>query len=348
MLLSHGADLPWLTGYEAMPLERPTFLVLPQDADATLVVPALEAPRVVPDEAVFSVRPWGETEDPLRMVADLVGARRTLAISDRAWASSLLGLQSLLSRATWRPASSVTSPLRSVKDPEEVEGLAAAARAADRVARSLVCGEIALVGRTESDISDEIGARLRAEGHSRVNFAIVASGPNSASPHHEPGQRPVGEGDVVVCDFGGALVGDDGLGYCSDITRTVAVGEPNPQVREVYDVLEGAQSAAVRGAAVGRSYEEVDAIARDRISEAGYGPCFMHRTGHGIGLEAHEDPYLVAGNREPIVAGNAFSVEPGIYLAGRFGARIEDIVVATAEGPQPLNKVDHSLAVVEG
>ncbi|HZT65615.1 MAG TPA: aminopeptidase P family protein [Acidimicrobiales bacterium] len=346
LLLSLGADLPWLSGYEAMPLERLTMLVLPADGEATMVVPRLEAPRVPEDADLFRLRPWEETEDPVAVVAGLVGSRTRLAVSDRAWSAHLLALQAELPRARWSAASSVTSELRAVKDPAEVAALRAAARAADRVAAQLQAGDLPLVGRTEAEVSRELGDRLKAEGHSRVNFAIVGSGPNSASPHHEPGPRVIGEGEVVVCDFGGVLAIDDGPGYCSDITRTVVTGDPSAEVSELYAVLHEAQSRGVGAAVVGRPCSSVDAAARSVIDAAGLGEWFIHRTGHGIGLEEHEDPYLVEGNDAPLAAGHAFSVEPGIYLAGRFGARLEDIVVATASGPEALNVADHHLAVV--
>ncbi len=343
LLLSLGADLPWLTGYTAMPLERLTMLVLPADGDATLVVARLEAPRVPEDKDVFAVMPWDETEDPVVVVTRLIGARRRLAISDRAWATFLLQLQDQLPDAAWTKASEVTAPLRAVKDPSEVAALAAASSAADRVATALVRGEIPLVGRTEAAVSEEIGRRLVAEGHQRVNFAIVASGPNSASPHHDAGRRVIGPGEAVVCDFGGTMDG-----YCSDITRTVFTGDPPGEFLALYSVLQRAQASAVAAAAVGTPCEQVDRTARDIIAEAGYGPYFIHRTGHGIGLEEHEDPYIVGGNQEPLVSGHAFSVEPGIYLPGRYGARIEDIVVASVDGPRALNDVDHGLARVAG
>lgn len=343
LLLSLGADLPWLTGYEAMPLERLTMLVLPADGHPTLVVPVLEAPRVQEDDSIFGVRPWSETDDPVAMVADLVGGRRRLAVSDRTWATFVLELQARLPGAAWSPSSLVTSPLRALKDAAEVAALRRASAAADRVATQLVSGDVALVGRTEAEVSADLGRRLLAEGHQKVNFAIVGSGPNSASPHHEPGPRRIGPDEAVVCDFGGTLDG-----YCSDITRTVFTGEPPPDFRDLYAVLQGAQAAAVQAAKVGMPCEDVDGVARRLIEQGGYGPHFIHRTGHGIGLEEHEDPYLVAGNCEPLAPGHAFSVEPGIYLANRWGARIEDIVVATDPGPEPLNTVSHDLAVVDG
>jgi Xaa-Pro aminopeptidase len=236
----------------------------------------------------------------------------------------------------------VTGPLRAVKDAEEIEALAAASAAADRVAAQLTGGEIPLVGRTEAEVSADIGRRLVAEGHQRVNFAIVGSGPNSASPHHEPGSRRIGPGEAVVCDFGGTM--DH---YCSDITRTVFTGQPPDEFVELYGVLQDAQARGVAAAVVGETCQGVDRASRRPIEAAGFGEWFLHRTGHGIGLEEHEDPYIIEGNATPLAAGHAFSVEPGIYLSGRYGARIEDIVVATAEGPRPLNRVSHDLAVVE-
>jgi Xaa-Pro aminopeptidase len=343
LLLSLGADLPWLTGYTAMPLERLTMLVLPADSDATLVIARLEAPRVAEDPDVFTVLPWDETEDPIEIVARLVGPRRRLAVADRAWATFLLRLQARLPNATWRNASTVTGPLRAIKDPSEVAALTAASQAADRVAAALLAGDVPLAGRREAEVSADIGRRLVAEGHQQVNFAIVGSGPNSASPHHDASTRVIGPGEAVVCDFGGTMDG-----YCSDITRTVFTGDPPEAFLTLYSVLQRAQAAAVEAATVGTPCEEVDRVARDIISQAGYGDYFIHRTGHGIGLEEHEDPYIVGGNGQHLLSGHAFSVEPGIYLPGRFGARIEDIVVASDDGPVALNTVDHSLAVVPG
>jgi len=342
LLLSLGADLPWLSGYQAMPLERLTMLVLPAEGEATLVVPRLEEPRVRPLPDLFAIRAWEESEDPTEIVAGLVGSRPSLAVSDRTWATFILALQARLPDARWHMASTVTAPLRAVKDREEVAILRRAGAAADRVAEALVGGHIPLVGRTEADVARDLADRLVAEGHQQVNFAIVGSGPNSASPHHDPGGRRIRASEAVVCDFGGTLDG-----YCSDITRTVFTGEPPTRFRHLYGVLEAAQAAAVDAAVVGTPCEDVDGVARRAITEAGYGAHLVHRTGHGIGMEEHEDPYLVGGNCEALAPGHAFSVEPGIYVSRRWGARIEDIVVATDAGPERLNSVDHGLAVVE-
>ncbi|MEX2294588.1 MAG: Xaa-Pro peptidase family protein [Acidimicrobiales bacterium] len=346
LLLSVGADLPYLTGYEAMPLERLTMLVVPQDADPTLVVPALEAPRVVARPDDFGVRAWGETEDPIALVAELVGAAGAVAIGDQTWARFVVDLQRALPVAQWTRASTVMSPLRARKDPAEIESLRCASAAVDRIAGELQRGEIELLGRTEAQVSAALGQRILAEGHHRVNFAIVAAGENAASPHHEPGDRVIREGEAVLCDFGGTMLDGDGVGYCSDITRCVSLGEPTVEAAEAYAVLIEAQQAAVAAAVVGATCEDVDARARRIITDAGWGADFIHRTGHGIGVEAHEDPYIVSGNVEPLAPGHAFSIEPGIYVPGRFGFRLEDIVVAADDGPDNLNQADHDLALL--
>jgi Xaa-Pro aminopeptidase len=350
LLLSHGADLPWLTGYRAMPRERLTLLVLPLAGDPVLVVPGLEAPRVTGGGDLFSLRSWSDAEDPVDLVVDLVRSSATgrFALSDRAWATTVLALQARLPGVRWVAASTVTSPIRAVKDDAELAALRAAGAAADRVATVLQSGGIPLIGRTEATVSADLGSLLVAEGHSVVNFAIVGSGPNAASPHHEPAGRVIGRDETVVCDFGGSLSLDGDIGYCSDITRTVVTGTPSVEVRKCYDVLLMAQQAAVAAARAGVTAASVDKVARDVIEDAGYGHLFVHRTGHGIGIEEHEDPYLVVGNEEVLVPGHAFSVEPGIYQPGKFGMRLEDIVVIGPDGsPDPLNTVDHALVTVD-
>ncbi|HTV12869.1 MAG TPA: aminopeptidase P family protein [Acidimicrobiales bacterium] len=347
LLLSLGADLPWLSGYVAMPLERLTMLVVPAYGErAVLVVPTLEAPRVVPVPDVFEVKPWGETEDPVEIVSGLVGklapSAPVLGISDRAWSSALLKLQASLPQADWVAASGVTAPLRAVKDAWELEALARASAAADRVAAALIAGEVKLIGRTEQDVSAELARRLHAEGHERVEFAIVGSGPNSASPHHEPGARKIGPGEAVVCDFGGSVDG-----YCSDITRTVFTGPPPRRLERIYTVVAEAQAAGVRAVRPGVPCSDVDAAARDVITDAGFGEHFIHRTGHGIGIEGHEDPYIVSNNSLPLSPGHVFSVEPGVYVPGHYGVRIEDIVAATEDGPSVLNQASRALTVVD-
>jgi Xaa-Pro aminopeptidase len=342
VLLSVGPDLPYLTGYHAMPLERLTMLVLPRDGAATMVIPRLEAPRVTEHPDVFTLLPWDETDDPVSLVATLMGSARVAAIGDHTWARFLVDLlHEVPSTAFWR-ATEVVGPIRMCKDAAEIEALRKAGAAADRVAAALQRGEVPLVGRTEAQVSADLSQRLLDEGHEKVNFAIVAAGENAASPHHHPGGRVIRAGDLVLCDFGGTMDG-----YCSDITRCVSLGAPAMEVAEAYAVLQEAQAAAVAASVVGAACEEVDAAARDVISAAGFGPLFIHRTGHGIGMEEHEDPYIVQGNRQPLEAGHAFSIEPGIYQPGRWGLRLEDIVVASVTGPDPMNRADHALAVLD-
>ncbi|HLI16200.1 MAG TPA: aminopeptidase P family protein [Acidimicrobiales bacterium] len=342
-----GADLAWLTGYEATALERPTVLVVERDGAATLVVPALEAPRVGEDPRLFRLAPWRDGDDPVTLVADLLRAAGDVAVSDTARAGFLLALEAALPQVRWRAASSITGPLRAVKDARELAALEAAGAAADEVAKALVAGEIPLLGRTESEVAAEIGRRLLEVGHAAVNFAIVGSGPNAASPHHEPGRRRIGPGETVVCDFGGTFRLDGDVGYCSDVTRTVVTGEPTGELRDLYDAVAAAQAEALAAVRPGVPCEEIDRVGRARIAHAGYGDAFVHRIGHGIGIEAHEDPYLVAGNRSPLRAGHAFSVEPGIYLAGRLGVRIEDVVLVAEDGARLCSSADRSLRVVE-
>ncbi len=348
LLLSVGADLPWLIGYRAMPLERLTMLVVTPDQTPKLFVPRLEIARVHLHGDLFEVVGWGETENPVELVADEVPGGGQVAIGNHTWSQFLLGLQSAVPGSTWRPASEVVGPLRAVKDEGEQAALARAGAGVDRVAAALQSGEIPLIGRTEADVSAELGRRILAEGHESVNFAIVAAGENAASPHHHPGARVIQPGEVVLCDFGGTTEEQPGEpGYCSDITRCVYTGEPPEEFAAAYDELHRAQAAAVSAAVVGTPAEVPDRVARDILAEADLEQFFVHRIGHGIGTEEHEDPYLVAGNTQPLVAGNAFSIEPGFYVDGRWGARLEDIVIATDDGPRPVNEANHALCIVE-
>lgn len=347
MLLSVGADLPYFCGYEAMPLERLTMLVVPRDGEATLVVPGLEAPRVAERANVFTIRSWGETENPIGIVADIAGPVGLAAIGDHTWSGFLVDLMTAMPSANFCRASTVTSPIRSVKDAHEIERLRVAGAAVDRIAARLQAGEVPLVGRTEAEVSAELSRQILDEGHHRVNFAIVAAGANAASPHHEAGGRVIRQGESVLCDFGGTMVESDGVGYCSDITRCVSIGEPTGEFADLYEVLMAAQQASVDAATIGTPCEEVDRAGRSLIADAGYGEYFVHRTGHGIGVEAHEDPYIVEGNSTALVEGHAFSIEPGIYIPDRWGARLEDIVVAASGGADPMNVAAHGLAVVD-
>ena len=354
-LIAVGPDLDYLTGYRAMPLERLTMLAVVAGQAPILVVPRLEeaAARARTRTAV-DIATWMESDDPHRLVADLV--RRgpaastgpaTIGVSDRLWSSQLLPLQAALPGATWTSVTSVLRELRMVKDADEIELLRLAGAAADRVVDQIAAGR--LVGRTEADVAREVRDRLLVEGHELAEFAIVASGPNSASPHHEASDRVIEAGEPIVLDIGGALGG-----YGSDTTRTLWVtggdeaNGPTEEFRHLFGVLLAAQVAATAAVRPGVAAEAIDRTARDIIDGEGYGENFFHRTGHGIGLEGHEEPYLIAGNTLPLGEGMAFSVEPGIYLPGRFGARIEDIVVCGPSGPVVLNNEPRELRVVSG
>jgi Xaa-Pro aminopeptidase len=339
LMVSVGSDLPYLTGYRAMPLERLTMLVVPASGEPVLVVPELEAPRVVPDRS-FRLRPWGETEDPIRIVADLVGGARRIAVGDQTWATFLISLQERLPAVRFENAVPIMSEMRSRKDDQEIEALRAASAAVDEVVESL--GGTRFGGKEERHLAREITEMTLDSGHESVEFAIVASGPNGASPHHEADERVIGPGDAVVVDFGGRRDG-----YCSDTTRMFVVGEPDPEFLLAYDVLLRAQEAAVQAVAPGVTAASVDRAARDLITSAGYGEWFIHRTGHGIGRDAHEEPYIVEGNDTVLESSMAFSIEPGIYLPGRWGMRIEDIVVVTEGGVERLNRSSRDLRLVE-
>ena len=356
LLLGPSADLVYLTGYHAPPLERLTMLVLPAKGEPRLVVPRLEAPlaRGHLGDLEVEVVAWDETEDPVELVRATLGdagavslqpdsraADGRLGVGDRLWSTFLLRLQAALPGADFTVASAVTRALRMVKDAAEVEALAAAAAAIDQVVDGLA--GLRWAGRSEQEVARELDEAIRAAGHDETCFVIVGSGPNGASPHHAAGPRVIEPGDAVVVDIGGRRAG-----YCSDTTRTLVVGEPPPGFVELYQVLQAAQEAGCQAVAPGVPAATVDAACRDLITGAGYGAHFVHRTGHGIGLEEHEDPYVVAGNDEPLVAGTAFSVEPGIYLEGRYGARIEDIVICTDDGARRLNTTSRDLLVVTG
>jgi D-alanyl-D-alanine dipeptidase len=262
-----------------------------------------------------------------------------VAVGDRLWASHLLGLQRILPDAAFSPASVVIGRLRAVKDEEELSALRRAGRAADETFRQIL--EMTFQGRREEEVAADLANLLVRNGHARADFTIVGSGPNAASPHHEPGGRTILPHDAVVMDFGGELGG-----YFSDTTRTVVVGEPPDGFEQAYEVVREAQSAAVEAVRPGMRAEEIDDAARRVVDAAGYGERFIHRTGHGIGLELHEPPYMVEGDRTTLEPGMTFSVEPGIYLAGRFGVRIEDIVAVTEDGVERLNRSTRDLQVV--
>lgn len=349
LFVTPGTDLRYLLGITGESHERLTCLVLPAEghlAPPALVVPRLEAPGLVGlglEELGVEIVTWTDAEDPYRLVSDLAGGPTRMAVSDAMPAAHVFGLRDAFPEAGQTLAGPVLRELRMCKDTGEVSELRAAAAAIDRVHARM--GEFLRVGRTEAEVGADIGAAIVDEGHTGAAFVIVGSGPHGASPHHDVSGRTIERGDVVVIDIGGPLPS----GYNSDSTRTYAVGaEPPAAVREQYAVLQAAQEASVAAVRPGVTAESVDAAAREPITAAGLGDRFVHRTGHGIGLDVHEEPYIVGGNTLALAAGMVFSIEPGVYLDGEWGARIEDIVVVTEDGCERLNTRPRDLVVLSG
>ncbi len=342
LVVAPGADLRYLTGYDALPLERPTLLLVHRDGPVAMVAPRLEQARVEHEVLLGGVElhAYGEHDDSLALAARTldVGEDALVALGDQMWTAFTLGLQRELPGRRWARASTVLAPIRAVKDATEVERLAAVGRAIDGVHTRV--HEVLRAGRSERAVARDLAGMIRDE-HDTVSFVIVAAGPDSASPHHEPGERIIETGDVVVVDIGGMLDG-----YCSDMTRTYVMGRAPEGFSRAYAALEAAQSAGVAAVRPGATAGAVDAAARDVLVEAGLGEAFVHRTGHGIGLETHEEPWIIGGSDVELMPGMTFSVEPGFYLDGRYGARIEDIVTVTEDGVRTLNVVDRSAAVI--
>ncbi|WP_082624099.1 aminopeptidase P family protein [Nocardioides sp. Soil805] len=342
VVVAPGPDLVWLTGYQPTAItERLTLLSLVPGARPTMVVPILERPdaEAAPGAPAVALRDWTDGSDPYRTASGFLEDGGRYGISDAAWAAHLLGLQHVLPAASFDGLGRCLPMLRAVKGADELERLDAAGAAADATYREIV--EVPFEGRLETEVAADLARLLREHGHEQVDFTVVGSGPNGANPHHEAGDRRIQHGDAVVLDFGGLM-----YGYGSDTTRTVTVGEPSPEVQEVHDVVRAAQQAAFAAVRPGVPCQEIDRVARGVITEAGYGEQFIHRTGHGIGVTTHEPPYMVEGEEQPLRTGMCFSIEPGIYLTGRFGVRIEDIVTVTDEGGRRLNNTDHRLHVV--
>jgi D-alanyl-D-alanine dipeptidase len=343
LLVAPGPDLVWLTGYTPTAItERLTLLVLVPGRDPVLVVPTLEAADAghAPGAPALTLRDWTDGTDPYAVAAALLDRSGRFGVSDNAWAMHLLGLQRTLPGTSYAALTEALPMLRAVKDAAELELLAAAGAAADAAFEDI--RTVRFGGRRESEVAADLAGLLRAHGHEVVDFTIVASGPNGADPHHEAGDRIIEDGDMVVLDFGG-LRG----GYGSDTSRTVHVGEPTDEERRVHDTVREAQEAGFRAVGARGASQGGEPAAPPVIEKAGYGAYFIHRTGHGIGVTTHEPPYMIEGERQPLVPGMCFSVEPGIYLPGRFGVRIEDIVTVTEEGGRRLNDTVRELVVVE-
>jgi Xaa-Pro aminopeptidase len=341
LVLTPSPDLLYLVGYDAPLLERLTALIARPNGTHLLIVPELEQPRAAASAAgeLLDIEIWRDGDDPFDTVARALPAGKTFGAADRMWAMHLLGLQKALPGSTFVLASTVMTRLRVRKDESEIQLLGRAGRSADETF-NLITRE-GLSGQPEQAISRRLSDLLVQTGCESAAFAIVGSGPNGASPHHDAGDRKIRSGDAVVLDFGGRAGG-----YCSDMTRTVSVGEPDAETKEVHEIVRRAQEAAFDAVKPGVAAQDVDRAARRVIEEAGYGDRFIHRTGHGIGLEEHEHPYVVEGNSEPLEPGMCFSIEPGIYVEGRFGVRIEDIVAVTGDGATRLNHAPRELITV--
>ncbi|MGY0491079.1 aminopeptidase P family protein [Streptomyces sp. WG-D5] len=342
VLVAPGPDLVWLTGYHVpADTERLTLLVLAAGQEPTLVVPTLEAPDAAKAAGAdaMTLRDWTDGKNPYDVTAPLLDVAGRFGVSDNAWAMHLLGLQRTLPETSYVSLTEALPMLRAVKDAAELERLAAAGAAADATYEEIK--KVAFAGRKENDIARDLSDLLKRHGHSQVDFTVVGSGPNGANPHHEAGDRVIEHGDMVVLDFGGLK-----HGYGSDTTRTVHVGEPTDEERKVHDIVREAQTAACDAVRPGIACQDVDRVARKVITDAGYGEYFIHRTGHGIGVTTHEPPYMIEGEKQELVPGMCFSVEPGIYLPGRFGVRVEDIVTVTEDGGRRLNATAREMAIV--
>ena len=342
VLVTSGPDLIYFTGYAPVAItERITMLAIQPLRQPAMIVPNLERPDAedAPAAAAISLCDWADGIDPYKATAEMLDPSGRYAISDSAWAMHVLGLQRTLPKSSYISMTTALPMLRAIKNAEEIERLAAAGAAADASLEEIV--QVRFAGRAETEVGADLAGLLRKHGHSQVDFTVVGSGPNGANPHHELGERKIQDGDMVVLDFGGLKDG-----YGSDTTRTVHVGEPGEEERKVFEVVRQAQQAGFEAVRPGVACQEIDRAARKVIADAGYGEYFIHRVGHGIGITTHEPPFMIEGETHPIKPGMCFSIEPGIYLPGRFGVRIEDIVVATEDGGRRLNNTSHEMRIV--
>ncbi|WP_029259473.1 MULTISPECIES: M24 family metallopeptidase [unclassified Microbacterium] len=342
IIVGPGPDLQYLVGVEGDTIERLTALVIGPDVAPTIVVPRMELAKVrttAVGELALAVADWVDGEDPYALITASVGTVSRVGVSDALPALHVIPIGERLG-VRLELATPVLREGRMVKDAEEITELRRAGEAIDAVHRRV--HEWLRAGRTERAVAADIADAIVAEGHRTVEFVIVGSGPNGADPHHEVSDRVIEDGDIVVVDIGGAVPS----GYNSDSTRTYVVGTPDPATAERIAVLVRAQQAAVDAVRPGATAAEVDAAARNVLADAGLGEAFLHRTGHGIGVSVHEEPYIAPGNDLVLREGMAFSIEPGIYFAGSWGARIEDIVVVTAVGGERLNLAPHELTSV--
>jgi Xaa-Pro aminopeptidase len=328
LLVPPGADFRWLTGAEARSTERLLALVI-GEAELFCVVPRLESDALGMECPWLDLEVWSDGEDAFELLARRMSLLRggpVVLASEGLRTGPLLRLSQ---HARCRPSHALLGPLRAVKDAFEIGLMEEASAKADRIVEQ--AADHMRPGMTETEVAEFILGRFRAMGDT-APWAIVASGPHSALPHHMSSDRKLVEGEVVLLDLG-AFTG----GYGSDITRTFVLGAAQPDVQRVHAVVNEARQAGISASRTGAPAQDVDRAARDVIERAGYGEYFIHRTGHGVGLEVHEPPYIAEGNGQGLEHGMVHSVEPGIYLPGRFGVRLEDLVVVEDGRSRRLN-----------
>jgi Xaa-Pro dipeptidase len=344
--LMPGASQTYFSGMHTHVSERPILLFLPVAGEPAVIIPGLEAMKAqaagVPEGRIFA---WSDEE---WFAGAFERAAQVLGLAGAHWGVEALvmrvleleTLQKVAPGLRTSHAEPAITALRAIKDANEIAAMEKAVAVAERALEKLL--PQIKIGQTEKQVAAMLTNLMMTEGAETVSFSpIVSTGPNSASPHAVPTDRALAEGDFLVIDWG-AYVDS----YPSDITRTFAVGRIDPEMAHVYDVVRQANEQGKQAARPGVTGEAVDRAARAVIEAAGFGQYFIHRTGHGLGLEVHESPSMVAGNQEPLVAGNVFTVEPGIYLPGRGGVRIEDDVVVTADGHRSLTSFSRDLIVV--
>jgi Xaa-Pro aminopeptidase len=338
-VLFPSRNLYYATGFDEEPQERHLFLFVPREGDPVFLVPDLYGSQVRTESWVDDVRTWSDGEDPVvaveEVVADLpVHGDGRVLVDDTMWALFTQDLEAALPDASFGLASAVFDDLRIRKDGAELDALRRAGTLADQVSVAVRDMDETVVGWTESELAAEVESRLLSGGGESLSFDVIAgSGPNGAMPHHTHGDREIRRGDPVVPDFGAYVDG-----YPGDQTRTVVfAGDPPEGFEQVHETVHEALDAGVAAVEPGVTAESVDCAAREVIEDAGYGDEFVHRTGHGVGLDVHEPPYIVDGNETELEPGMVFSVEPGVYIEDEFGVRIEDLVVVTADGRERLN-----------
>lgn len=342
LIVSHSTDLFYLISFTKQQSERLVLLMIPREGRPKMVIPGFETSVFEKYAGFFDLVGWEETENPVDKVAAIVGgdgAGKTIAVGDQLHSIFLLRIQQALSGAKYVPGQAITARLRMIKTPDEIAQLRTAAEGADRSYEALF--NQPLVGMSELEVLRFLHAQLLANAHQTVGNGIVGAGAHGASPHHKTSESRLQNGDAVVVDFGGGV-----NGYRSDITRTFQLGEPADEFRKIYEITREAQQLGFEAVKPGVTTEYIDEVTRGYITKHGYGEYFLHRTGHGIGLDGHESPYLVKGDQTVLEEGMTFSIEPGIYLKGKYGVRIEDIVAVTATGGDRLNQSPRELRII--